>query len=224
MQKSLCSFDIDDVKALKVISEKLLKGLCFSKIGIITCCKCKSEKNEENRSVPTIEVLRLAVLGNQKKTAAVLWHHCDNPIMTVLISSIYLTALANTAEQRFDEQDQQELQSHAELFLSRALQLLEKMFTDNERMAMDALDYVSEVWDHNESPLHFGHQFNIEEFISHSSNQKDASKRMFSYNIAANDNTKSDSNPNLFKVKRITKQEIDYCKWLFFIYRGLQIP
>ena len=48
-------------------------------------------------------------------------------------------------------------------------------------MATKALDYVSEVWDHKESPLHFGHQFNMEEFISHPSAQKDASKRMFPY-------------------------------------------
>lgn len=70
------------------------------------------------------------------------------------------------------------------------------MFADNERMAIDALDYVSKVWGHNESPLHFGHQFNIEEFISHSSNQKDASKRLFSYNITEEEYTKSENNPD----------------------------
>ncbi|XP_052067203.1 transient receptor potential cation channel subfamily M member 6-like [Mytilus californianus] len=144
--------------------------------------------------MPTIEILRLAVLINRRETAAVLWYHCDNPIMTALISSIYLTSLANTAEQTFDEKDQEELQNHADLFLSRAIQLLEKMFSDNERLAKDALDYVSEIWEHYESPLHFGHQFNIEEFISHPSNQKDASKRLFSYNLTEDKNIQSGSN------------------------------
>lgn len=189
--QSLCSSDIDDVEAIAVISQKLLKGLCFSKIGITTCCKCKPADPKDTTSMPTIEILRLAVLVNRRELAAILWYNCDNPIMTALISSIYLTSLANTAEQTFDEKDQEELQNHADLFLSRAIQLLEKMFSENERLAIDALDYVSEVWEHNESPLHFGHQFNIEEFISHPSNQKDASKRLFSNNLIEDKNTKS---------------------------------
>lgn len=68
-------------------------------------------------------------------------------------------------------------------------------------MATKALDHVSEVWDHKESPLHFGHQFSMEEFISHPSAQKDASKRMYPYakeedttsNKPTKENTKTDS-------------------------------
>lgn len=56
------------------------------------------------------------------------------------------------------------------------------MFTENERIAVDALEYVSDVWDYIESPLHLGHQFNIEEFISHSSIQIDATRRLFPIN------------------------------------------
>lgn len=53
------------------------------------------------------------------------------------------------------------------------------MHDDDESMAIAALEYVSEVWDNVESPLHFAQQFNIEEFISHSKIQIDASKRLF---------------------------------------------
>lgn len=66
-------------------------------------------------------------------------------------------------------------------FSSRAVKLLDSMFRENETMATKALDCVSEVWDHKESPLHFGHQFSMEDFISHASAQKDASKRMYPY-------------------------------------------
>ncbi|CAC5385423.1 unnamed protein product [Mytilus coruscus] len=189
--QSVCLGDIEDPNAPIYIADELLKGLCCSKIGMITCCKrCSTKTKGDNydsvsETVPTNETLRIAVLLNQTKNAAALWYQFENPMMTALISSMYLTSLANIAEEKFEENRQDEYQSHAKLFLSRAVRLLEKMFADDEQMAIEALDNVCDVWGHIESPLHFGHQFNIEEFISHSSNQKDASKRLFSYNVVA---------------------------------------
>ncbi|CAG2258176.1 unnamed protein product [Mytilus edulis] len=189
--QSVCPSDIEDPNAPLYIADELLKGLCCSKIGMITCCKrCRNKDKGENSdnipdTVPTNETLLVAVLLNKTEKAAALWHQFDNPMMTALISSMFLTSLANIAEEKFEENRQNQYQSHAKLFLSRAVLLLEKMFTDDEQMAIEALDHVCDVWGNIESPLHFGHQFNIEEFISHSSNQKDASKRLFAYNVVS---------------------------------------
>ncbi|VDI42710.1 Hypothetical predicted protein [Mytilus galloprovincialis] len=190
-KQSVCPSDIEDPNAPLYIADELLKGLCCSKIGMITCCKrCRNKEKGENSdnipdTVPTNETLLVAVLLNKTEKAAALWHQFDNPMMTALISSMFLTSLANIAEEKFEENRQNQYQSHAKLFLSRAVLLLEKMFTDDEQMAIEALDHVCDVWGNIESPLHFGHQFNIEEFISHSSNQKDASKRLFAYNVVS---------------------------------------
>ncbi|XP_076115503.1 transient receptor potential cation channel subfamily M member-like 2 [Mytilus galloprovincialis] len=176
----------DTQDAIRSISNKLLQGLCFSKLGLVTCCK-KSKKSDETaylklpEKIPVIESLRVAIMGNNVELAAELWSNCDNPMLTALVSNVYLTAMANKAEQLFEETLQADILSHSRKFTSRAVTLLDKMFIHNETMATKALDYVSEVWDHKESPLHFGHQFNMEEFISHPSAQKDASKRMFPY-------------------------------------------
>ncbi|XP_052059513.1 uncharacterized protein LOC127700085 [Mytilus californianus] len=189
--QSVCPSDIEDPNAPLYIADELLKGLCCSKIGMITCCKrCRKKDKGDNSdnisdTVPTNETLLVAVLLNKTQKAAALWHQFDNPMMTALISSMFLTSLANIAEEKFEENRQNQYQSHAKLFLSRAVLLLEKMFTDDEQMAIEALDNVCDVWGNIESPLHFGHQFNIEEFISHSSNQKDASKRLFAYNVVS---------------------------------------
>lgn len=66
------------------------------------------------------------------------------------------------------------------LFLSRAVQLFEKLFTDNERDAINVLDCFSDLWGHYDSPLHFAQHFKIEEFISHAPNQKDTNRRLYS--------------------------------------------
>ncbi|XP_063400113.1 transient receptor potential cation channel subfamily M member 2-like [Mytilus trossulus] len=196
--QSVCPSDIEDPNAPLYIADELLKGLCCSKIGMITCCKrCRNNDKEDNSdnisdTVPTNETLLVAVLLNKTQKAAALWHQFDNPMMTALISSMFLTSLANIAEEKFEENRQNQYQSHAKLFLSRAVLLLEKMFTDDEQMAIEALDHVCDVWGNIESPLHFGHQFNIEEFISHSSNQKDASKRLFAYNVVSVEDIKLD--------------------------------
>ncbi|XP_052067099.1 transient receptor potential channel-like [Mytilus californianus] len=187
--KSVHPDGIKDHKAVQGISEKLLKGLCFSKIGMITCCGKKLKTNQNMPDNHVSDTLRVEVFFNKKDTAAAIWCTCPNPMMTALISSMYLTALANIAEEQFEENLQEEYESHAELFLSRAVKLLEKMHADDESMAIAALEYVSEMWDNIESPLHFAQQFNIEEFISHSKIQIDASRRLFPVNKNANDKT-----------------------------------
>lgn len=48
-------------------------------------------------------------------------------------------------------------------------------------MARQALDHVGSVWVIKESPIRFGHHYNIEEFISHSAAQKDVNSRMFAF-------------------------------------------
>lgn len=66
------------------------------------------------------------------------------------------------------------------LFLSRAVQLFEKLFTDNERDAIHVLGCSSDLWGHCDSPLHFAQHFKIEKFISHAPNQKDTNRRLYS--------------------------------------------
>ncbi|XP_071121139.1 transient receptor potential cation channel subfamily M member-like 2 isoform X2 [Mytilus edulis] len=231
----VCPCNIEDSNAPKLIAEKLMKGLCFSKIGMITCCKrCRkpndndAENADASETVPTDETLQVAVLLNESERAATLWHQSENPMMTALLSSMYLTALANIQEQNFEENLQDEYNSHAKLFVSRAVHLLEKLFTDNERMAIHVLDNVCDVWDYRESPLHLGHQFNIEEFISHSSNQKDASKRFYSYNEATDNDvhsnqesenvaSKSQSSQKQKLIKTNSVYSISISGWFSFI-------
>ncbi|CAC5397754.1 unnamed protein product [Mytilus coruscus] len=166
------------------ISKKLLQGICFSKLGMVTCCKTDATKPMEikpNAEIPVIESLRVAVISNHVELAAELWSQCENPLLTALVAHTYLIAMADKAESLYEEELQKNLLSHSRKFLSRAIKLLDKLFQKDEEMATKALDYTSEVWGLEEKPLHFGHQFNLEEFISHPSAQKDASKRLFPY-------------------------------------------
>ncbi|VDI39672.1 Hypothetical predicted protein, partial [Mytilus galloprovincialis] len=85
----VCPCDIEDSNAPKLIAEKLLKGLCFSKIGMITCCKrCRkpngndAENADASETVPTDETLQVAVLLNESERAATLWHQSENPMST----------------------------------------------------------------------------------------------------------------------------------------------
>lgn len=63
-------------------------------------------------------------------------------------------------------------------------------------MTTAALEYVSDVWGYQESPVHFGNQFNIEEFISHSSIQIEASRTLFQISDSANDINQSGNTHN----------------------------
>ncbi|CAC5363811.1 unnamed protein product [Mytilus coruscus] len=126
---------------------------------------------------------------------------------------MYLTSLANTAKQRFEENLQKEYQSHAKMFLSRAIQLFDKMFSEDESVAIYALENVSNVWDYIESPIHFGHQFSIEEFVSLSSNQKNASKALFSFGSGYENN--DENSPTEGTTKNTYPSHIK--EWALFV-------
>lgn len=103
------------------------------------------------------------------------------------------------------------------LFANRAVQLLDKLFQHDEEMATDALDHASVVWEYIESPLHFGHQFGMEDFISHTSTQKDANKRLYSYiNNRSSDNIVNEKNKNDIDNNSPQPECPDFIKvWLF---------
>ncbi|VDI27017.1 Hypothetical predicted protein, partial [Mytilus galloprovincialis] len=129
--------------------------------------------------------------------------------VSALFASCCLKAMAIIAENWFEDSLQHILEEHSNLFAKRAEILLDKMFKHNEEMATDALDHASEVWSYVESPLHFGHQFCMEEFISHRSTQKDANTRLYSYRNGKasnhNENGKKDSDGNTKNSDEITK-------------------
>ncbi|CAC5420148.1 unnamed protein product [Mytilus coruscus] len=186
------------------IGNHLLKWLCFTRVGLVTCCQ-KTRKHESKEDLHEFEHqqgdsgFRFCVLSNNKTVAGELWTTCNNPMLTALIASCYLKAMAKIAENWFEDSLQHNLEDHSYLFSKRAEILLDKMFKHNEAMATEALDHVSEVWEYVESPLHFGHQFGMEEFISHTSTQKDANKRLYSYRndrTANNEDNKNDIENN----------------------------
>ncbi|XP_063399647.1 uncharacterized protein LOC134684291 [Mytilus trossulus] len=182
--------DSQKIKSAKdaefLIGDNLLKWLCFSRVGMVTCCQktrqhASKEESHIHDPMEDVKPFRFCVYSNDRSSASELWETCENPMLTALISSCYLKAMAKVAEKWFEDSLQRNLEDHAKLFANRAVQLLDKLFQHDEEMATNALDHASVVWEYIESPLHFGHQFGMEDFISHTSTQKDANKRLYSY-------------------------------------------
>ncbi|CAC5411679.1 unnamed protein product [Mytilus coruscus] len=188
------------------IGNHLLKWLCFTRVGLVTFCQ-KTRKHESKKDLKKFEHkegdsgFRFCVLSNNKTVASELWTACNNPMLTALIASCYIKAMAKIAENWFEDSLQRNLEDHSNLFSKRAEIRLDKLFKHNEVMATEALDHVSEVWGYVESPLHFGHQFGMEEFISHTSTQKDANKRQYSYRNDRTGNNEDTTNDNKNKAQ-----------------------
>lgn len=82
-------------------------------------------------------------------------------------------------------------------------------------MAKEALDYACKVWDIYESPISFGHQYAIEEFISHNVTQKDIINRMYAYHDFSTENDIKDvissdvkTKPDVMQIEIANSQEI----------------
>lgn len=60
-------------------------GLCFSRVGMVTCCQ-KTRKHESKENLKKSEHgqgdsgFRFCVLSNNKTVASELWTTCNNPM------------------------------------------------------------------------------------------------------------------------------------------------
>ncbi|CAG2258170.1 unnamed protein product [Mytilus edulis] len=100
------------------IGNHLLKWLCFSRVGMVTCCQ-KTRKHESKENTKKSEHgqgdsgFRFCVLSNNRTVASELWTTCNNPMLTALIASCYLKAMAKIAENWFEDSLQRNLEDHS---------------------------------------------------------------------------------------------------------------
>lgn len=92
---------------------------------------------------------------------------------------------------------------HVRLFEQRCIALMDSMYNENTRHAMDLMDDEAIVWGIRSSPLTFAHENFMYEIVAHTCSQKNMNKLWYN-------NLPPDLKPFL-KVDSLTQLIIDLC-------------
>ncbi|XP_060055277.1 transient receptor potential cation channel subfamily M member 6 isoform X1 [Erinaceus europaeus] len=121
---------------------------------------------------PYNDLLVWAVLMKRQKMALFFWQHGEEATAKAVIACILYRAMARDAKESnmVDDDASEELKGYSRQFGQLALDVLEKAFKQNERMAMKLLTYELRNWS-NSTCLKLAVSGGVRPFVSHTCTQ-----------------------------------------------------
>ncbi|XP_036094313.1 transient receptor potential cation channel subfamily M member 6 isoform X3 [Rousettus aegyptiacus] len=120
---------------------------------------------------PYNELLVWAVLMKRQKMAMFFWQHGEEATVKAVMACILYRAMAREAkESNMVDDASEELKNYSKQFGQLALDVLEKAFKQNERMAMKLLTYELKNWS-NSTCLKLAVSGGLRPFVSHTCTQ-----------------------------------------------------
>ncbi|KAF5912722.1 hypothetical protein HPG69_007712 [Diceros bicornis minor] len=120
---------------------------------------------------PYNDLLVWAVLMKRQKMAMFFWQHGEEATVKAVIAYILYRAMAHEAkESNMVDDASEELKNYSKQFGQLALDVLEKAFKQNERMAMKLLTYELKNWS-NSTCLKLAVSGGLRPFVSHTCTQ-----------------------------------------------------
>ncbi|KAK1334442.1 hypothetical protein QTO34_005448 [Cnephaeus nilssonii] len=120
---------------------------------------------------PYNDLLVWAVLMKRQKMAMFFWQHGEEAMVKAVIAYILYRAMAREAkESNMVDDASEEMKNYSKQFGQLALDVLEKAFKQNERMAMKLLTYELKNWS-NSTCLKLAVSGGLRPFVSHTCTQ-----------------------------------------------------
>ncbi|XP_077004556.1 transient receptor potential cation channel subfamily M member 6 [Tamandua tetradactyla] len=145
-------------------------------------CQKSRKKSKEEKNIPEDpdstgfiypynDLLVWAVLMKRQKMAMFFWQHGEEATVKAVIACILYRAMAREAkESNMVDDASEELKNYSKQFGQLALDVLEKAFKQNERMAMKLLTYELKNWS-NSTCLKLAVSGGLRPFVSHTCTQ-----------------------------------------------------
>uniref|UniRef100_A0A673VAA4 non-specific serine/threonine protein kinase n=1 Tax=Suricata suricatta TaxID=37032 RepID=A0A673VAA4_SURSU len=152
----------------------------FKEKSVVLHKSRKKSKEEQNISddpestgfiYPYNDLLVWAVLMKRQKMAMFFWQHGEEATVKAVIACKLYRAMAHEAkESNMVDDASEELKNYSKQFGQLALDVLEKAFKQNERMAMKLLTYELKNWSHS-TCLKLAVSGRLRPFVSHTCTQ-----------------------------------------------------
>ncbi|XP_035877640.1 transient receptor potential cation channel subfamily M member 6 isoform X1 [Phyllostomus discolor] len=174
-----CGSDNRKVSAESTLHSQFIRTAQPYKLKEKSAVTHKSRKKSKEQLIaddsgfiyPYNDLLVWAVLMKRQKMAMFFWQHGEEATVKAVIASILYRAMAREAKQSNMVDDaSQEMKNYSKQFGQLALDVLEKAFKQNERMAMKLLTYELKNWS-NSTCLKLAVSGGLRPFVSHTCTQ-----------------------------------------------------
>ncbi|XP_065924094.1 transient receptor potential cation channel subfamily M member 2 isoform X3 [Magallana gigas] len=158
------------------------------------------------------DLLLWTIFANRKKLAEIFWLKSKNHLLTGLICAAILQKLSKKADNVKEQILSNELENHSKLFEQRCISIMDIMFEEDTRNAIDLMDDEATIWGIHSSPLTFAYENFMYDVVAHTCSQKNMNKQW--YNTLAPDlkpfMMSAISKPKLFFTAPLTKYVFNY--------------
>ncbi|XP_056002361.1 transient receptor potential cation channel subfamily M member-like 2 isoform X2 [Ostrea edulis] len=125
------------------------------------------------------DILLWAIFANRRELAEICWLRSDNHLLTGLVCSALLQKLANKANNVKEQILSNELEEHSKLFEHRCIAMMDRMYEENTKHAIDLMDHDLSVWGMKSSPLTFAYENFMYDVVAHTCSQKNINKQWY---------------------------------------------
>ncbi|XP_052693613.1 transient receptor potential cation channel subfamily M member-like 2 [Crassostrea angulata] len=183
------------------------KGLCRK---ILRYKEFNSGQSSQDENVSN--VLLWAIFANRKELAEIYWLRGKDHLLTGLVCSAILKKLSKKANNVKEQILSNDLADHSKLFEQRCLRIMDRMYEENTKQAIDLMDTEADIWGIHSSPLTFAYENFMYDVVAHTCSQKNMNRQW--YNNLAPDLKpflkSAVSKPKKFFTAPLTKYVFNY--------------
>lgn len=125
------------------------------------------------------DVLLWSIFVNRKELAEICWLRGKDQLLTGLVCSAILKELSNNASNVKEQVLSKDLEDHSKIFQGRCLSIMDRMYEENTKQAIDLMDTQTVVWGIHSSPLTFAYENFMYDVVAHTCSQKYMNKQWY---------------------------------------------
>ncbi|XP_062589311.1 transient receptor potential cation channel subfamily M member-like 2 [Saccostrea cucullata] len=156
------------------------KGLCRK---ILRYKETEDESTEnggdKNSDAKISDILLWALFANRRELAEICWLRSENHLLTGLVCSAVLQKLSNKAGNVKEQILSNDLLEHSKIFEQRCIAIMDRMYEENTKHAIDLMDDEATIWGIHSSPLTFAYENFMYDVVAHTCSQKNMNKQWY---------------------------------------------
>lgn len=169
----------DKIEELHNPVAKSAKGLCRKILRYKEFTKNKKTTEDDNIDESISNILLWAIFANRKELAEIYWLRGKNHLLTGLVCSAILKKLSKKANNVKEQILSSDLEEHSKLFEQRCLGIMDRMYEENTKQAIDLMDTEADIWGIHSSPLTFAYENFMYDVVAHTCSQKNMNRQWY---------------------------------------------
>lgn len=125
------------------------------------------------------DVLLWSIFVNRQELAEICWLRGKDQLLTGLVCSAILKELSNNASNVKEHVLSKDLMEHSKIFQRRCLSIMDRMYEENTKQAIDVMDTEAVIWGIHSSPLTFAYENFMYDVVAHTCSQKYMNKQWY---------------------------------------------